>query len=84
MAPISLETEDHARDASFNKIMHGKSAEERAGMMAMWKKDPKAQKAAVDEYFKHWDNKGAEEETAEIREVRIECFAPPRNTSADA
>jgi sterol 24-C-methyltransferase len=69
MAPISLETEDHARDAAFNKIMHGKSAKERAGMMAMWKKDPNAQKMAVDEYFKHWDNKTSKEETEEIREV---------------
>jgi sterol 24-C-methyltransferase len=29
------------------------------------------QKAAVDEYFKHWDNKDAKDETPEIREVRF-------------
>ena len=69
MAPIALETEDHNRDAAFNKIMHGKSAEEKAGFRAMLKKDPSAQKAAVAEYFKHWDNKLAGTETAEIREV---------------
>ncbi len=69
MAPISLETEDHSRDAAFNKAMHGKSAEEKAGFRAMLKKDPIAQKAAVDEYFKHWDNKSAGTETLETREV---------------
>ena len=69
MAPISLETEDHSRDAAFNKAMHGKSSEERAGLMAMLKKDANAQKAALDEYFKHWDNKSADTETQEVREV---------------
>lgn len=69
MAPISLETEDHSRDAAFNKAMHGKSADERAGFLAMLKKDPNAQKAALDEYFKHWDNKSAETETREVRDV---------------
>ena len=74
MAPISLETEDHSRDAAFNKAMHGKSAEERAGFMAMLKKDPNAQKAALDEYFKHWDNKSADTETQKVREVGC-CYA---------
>ena len=70
MAPIALEIEDHSRDAAFNKAMHGKSADEKAGFRAMLAKDPTAQKAAVDEYFKHWDNKSANAETAEIREAR--------------
>ena len=75
MAPIALETEDHSRDAAFNKAMHGKSAQERAGFAAMLKKDPKAQKAALDEYFKHWDNKTAGTETEETREVGSrDCF----------
>lgn len=69
MAPAKLEEENHQRDAEFNRAMHGKSAEIRGGLAAMRSKDSKAQKAAVDEYFKHWDNKSAEEETEEIREV---------------
>ena len=69
MAPIALENEDHDRDAAFNKILHGKSAEERGGIRSMLKKDPAAQKAAIEEYFKHWDNKAASTETEEIREV---------------
>ncbi|KAL9032421.1 MAG: hypothetical protein Q9214_007977, partial [Letrouitia sp. 1 TL-2023] len=71
MAPIALEGEDHTRDAAFNKILHGKSAEQKAGFRAMLKKDPVAQKAAIDEYFKHWDNKLASNETAEEREVNL-------------
>ncbi len=73
MAPTALEVEDHQRDAAFNKAMHGKSAEEKAGFMAMLKKDKKAQAAAVDEYFKHWDNKSADVETEEVREVSLFC-----------
>jgi sterol 24-C-methyltransferase len=69
MAPINLEAEDHSRDAAFNKAMHGKTAESRAGFVAMMGKDRASQKAAVDEYFKHWDNKSAATETAETREV---------------
>jgi sterol 24-C-methyltransferase len=69
MAPTALEREDVVRDAAFNQAMHGKSAKVRGGLTALRGKDNAAQKAAVDEYFKHWDNKGHEEETAETREV---------------
>ena len=76
MAPVALETEDHTRDAEFNKALHGKSAQERAGLLAMMGgKDPAAQKAAIDEYFKHWDNKAAADETAETREARRAEYA---------
>lgn len=65
----SLEREDHARDAAFNKALHGQSAQARGGIAAMFSKGHDAKKAAVDEYFKHWDNKPAENETAEERAV---------------
>lgn len=39
----------------------------------MLKKDKAAQKAAVDEYFKHWDNKTAKDETEADREVWWFC-----------
>ena len=68
MAPTALETEDHSRDAAFNKVMHGKSVDSK-GFRSMLNKDHVAHKAATDEYFKHWDNKSADLETAEIREV---------------
>ena len=69
MAPSALEVEDHVRDAAFNKALHGKSAAERAGFASMLKKDKKAQEEAVNEYFKHWENKAAKDETQETREV---------------
>ena len=69
MDPIQVEAEDHSRDAAFNKAMHGKTASGRAGLMAIMGKDKAAQKTAVDEYFKHWDNKPAATETDKTREV---------------
>ncbi|CAI7575997.1 unnamed protein product [Penicillium pancosmium] len=75
MAPTALEQENLSRDADFNKAMHGKSAKSRGGFAALSGKDTAAQKAAVDEYFKHWDNKGHEEETAETREARRNEYA---------
>ncbi|KAG4218186.1 hypothetical protein PC116_g33334, partial [Phytophthora cactorum] len=68
MAPskIELEKQDKARDAAFNKAMHGETAQVKGGFRAMIGKGGKgtdAQRAAVDEYFKHWDNKDAKDET---------------------
>lgn len=70
MAPSKLEAEDHSRDAAFNKAMHKGSSDARGGLTALMQKDTVAQKAAVDEYFKHWDNKCAKDETKEDRDVR--------------
>ena len=69
MTSVKLEPENHSRDAAFQKAMHGQSSQSRGGFAAMLGKDTKAQKAAVDEYFKHWDNKEAATETKETREV---------------
>jgi sterol 24-C-methyltransferase len=71
-----LEREDHQRDADFNKAMHGKSALASGGVRAMFaKRNNEAQKAAVDEYFKHWDNKAAKDETADDRAARTAEYA---------
>ena len=75
MAPIALEDEDHKRDAAFNKALHGKSAAERGGLMSMLNKNPDAHKAALEDYFKHWDAKAAAEETPEVREQRRKEYA---------
>ncbi|GAB7346742.1 hypothetical protein MBLNU459_g1851t1 [Dothideomycetes sp. NU459] len=76
MAPIALENEDHSRDAAFNKTLHGKSAKARGGFAAMMSgKGSDSQKAAIDEYFKHWDNKDSKDETPEIREARKAEYA---------
>ena len=75
MAPSALEKEDHVRDAQFNKALHGKSAQAKGGISSMLSKDNSAQKAAVDEYFQHWDKKPASEETEETRAARREQYA---------
>ncbi|KAG9254060.1 CgERG6-2 protein [Emericellopsis atlantica] len=71
----NLEKENHQRDADFNKALHGKSAQARGGIAAMFSKGASAKGAAVDEYFKHWDNKGAADETAETRAQRQAEYA---------
>lgn len=78
MAPAAtweLEKEDKQRDAAFNKVLHGKSSDATGGFAAMRGKDAAAQKEAVEEYFKHWDNKKADVETEEIRKARRDEYA---------
>ena len=41
----------------------------------MFGKDSASKKEAVDEYFKHWDNKSHEEETEETRKARRDEYA---------
>ena len=82
-AQPSLEREDHGRDAAFNKAMHGKSAQARGGIAAMFSKGGDAKKAAIDEYFKHWDNKPAADETAEQRAVCWNPALPPGGPQTD-
>lgn len=79
-----LEAEDHARDAAFNKALHGDSAAAKGGLVAMFKKDSAAKKAACDEYFKHWDNKDAKDETAADRAVSLAIWAPASTVNAAA
>jgi len=64
-----LEQQDKARDANFSKAMHGSSAKTGA-FTAMFTKDKKAHNAAVDEYFKFWEEeKGASRMGEEDSEV---------------
>ncbi|OHE90645.1 hypothetical protein CORC01_14064 [Colletotrichum orchidophilum] len=71
----NLEREDHARDAHFNKALHGTSAQATGGLAAMFSKGRDAKQAAVDEYFKHWDHKAAKDETPEERAARTAEYA---------
>jgi len=72
---ITLEKQDKARDAAFKDALHGKTAQNQVGLFAAMGKDHAAQKLAVDEYFKHFDNKGHEEETEETRKARRDEYA---------
>lgn len=74
-----LEKQDRERDAAFNKALHGDSATAQGGFRAMMAKGGDAQKAAVDEYFKHWDNQAAKDETEETRAVSSDL--PPTLSS---
>ena len=58
-----------ARNMTFENIMHKKTAETHEGFSAMLNKDKEAQQAAVNEYFQHWDNKEAKNETDADRAV---------------
>lgn len=64
-----LQPENHEQDKAFGQAMHQKSSTKKGGFSAWMNKDHKAQKLAVDEYFKHWENVNPEEETEEIRAV---------------
>ena len=70
-----LEKEDKQRDAAFHKVLHGSSGANRGGFMSMLGKNAEAKKEAVDEYFKHWDNKHASVETDDDRKARRDEYA---------
>ncbi|CAK3824589.1 Sterol 24-C-methyltransferase erg-4 [Lecanosticta acicola] len=75
MGAYDLEREDKERDAAFKSAMHGKTAAEKNTIWAMMGKNKDAHKLAVDEYFKHWDNKASADETDEIRKARRDEYA---------
>lgn len=66
---------DEARNAAFDKALHGDSSQGQGGIRAMLSKDKTARAAAVDEYFQHWDNKTAEDETSAVRQARTDDYA---------
>lgn len=75
MSKFELEKQDRNRDAAFKQALHGQTAANDNSFLNMMNKDKAAQKAAVDEYFKHWDNKASADETEETREARRKEYA---------
>jgi sterol 24-C-methyltransferase len=75
MSPIALEKEDHQRDAAFKQVLHGNTTQAEGGIRSMLGKNKEAQKAAVAEYFKHFDDKTAADETEESRKARRDEYA---------
>ncbi|KAH8890469.1 hypothetical protein GQ53DRAFT_721710 [Thozetella sp. PMI_491] len=63
------------QNGSFEQVLHRNTATAGVGVSAMLKKDHAAQKAATDDYFRHWDNKTAQVETESDRETRKEEYA---------
>lgn len=66
---------DQARNMAFDKILHKNSSNSQGGLRAMINKDNEAHKAAVVEYFQHWDDKKAEDETEAVRQSRVIDYA---------
>lgn len=76
MAPIALETEDHARDKSFSSAMHKGTSQGNNSLMAMLSKDKQASSVSIESYFKHWNElQEAKDETPEDREKRRNLYA---------
>lgn len=78
---LQLEKEDKERDAAFNKAMHGKTAAQANSVATILFKNPEAKQAALDAYFKHFDNKKADNETEADRKVCLAAFLDPPTSS---
>lgn len=66
---------DQVKNMAFDKILHKSSSNSQGGLRAMINKDNEAHKAAVAEYFQHWDDKKAEDETEAVRQSRVDDYA---------
>lgn len=70
-----LITADIARMSAFDNVMHRDSNKSQGGLRAMMNKNSAAQNIAVEQYFQHWDDKKAEDETDDIRHARTADYA---------
>lgn len=68
-----LAQKDYKSDADFAKAMHGDGS--KGGFKAVLNKNKEAHEAAVDGYFKHWDNKGPKDESVDDRQARLDDYA---------
>lgn len=70
-----LITADQARTSAFDHALHGGSTDGKGGFRAMMGKGNAARDVAMNQYFQHWDNKKAEDETDAIRQARTTDYA---------
>ncbi|KAK7205974.1 sterol 24-C-methyltransferase [Myxozyma melibiosi] len=75
MSTFAPQVQDRETDAKFKEVMHGKDVASKTGFMSAISKNDDAQKAAVDEYFKFWDNKRPSNETEEDKKGRLTEYA---------
>lgn len=68
-----LAPKDFKADADFAKALHGDSS--KVGLTAVINKNAEAHSAAVEGYFKHWDDKNAENQTSEDQKARLEDYS---------
>lgn len=69
-----LAPKDFKADAEFAKALHGTDTST-SGYTALLKKNKDAQEAAVDGYFKHWDNKDSHTQTEADQAARLEDYS---------
>ncbi|EMR71945.1 putative sterol 24-c-methyltransferase protein [Eutypa lata UCREL1] len=70
-----LITAENAKNSAFDHALHRTSTKAQGGLRAMMNKDSAGRNVAMGEYFQHWDNKKAEDETEAIREARTADYA---------
>ncbi|KAK8045098.1 hypothetical protein PG993_005122 [Apiospora rasikravindrae] len=70
-----LITADMAKMSAFDNALHRNSNKTQGGLRAMMNKNSAAQNVAVEQYFQHWDDKKAEDETEDIRQARTADYA---------
>jgi sterol 24-C-methyltransferase len=61
--------------SAFDNALHRGSANTQGGLQAMMAKDKTFHEQAMGEYFKHWDNHDAENETEEVRKARRDDYS---------
>jgi len=64
-----------ATSSAFDSVLHGDSADIHGGLRAMMRKDKAYHKHAMAEYFEHWDDHSAENETKDVRLSRRENYS---------
>lgn len=69
-----LAPKDFKADADFAQAMHGTDTA-KSGFAAVLNKNKDAHNAAVEGYFKHWDNRNSETQTAEDQKARLEDYS---------
>jgi sterol 24-C-methyltransferase len=66
---------DQVKNSAFDSALHRGSTNSQGGLSAMMNKNNAARTVAMGEYFHHWDNQKAEDETEAVRQARTEDYA---------
>ncbi|KUJ07709.1 S-adenosyl-L-methionine-dependent methyltransferase [Mollisia scopiformis] len=61
--------------SAFDSDLHRSSASSQGGLRALISKDKVLHSLAMDEYFKHWENKNVENETEDMRRARRKDYS---------
>lgn len=75
MARTEMISYDEAKNHAFDTVLHRQSSKSTGGIKSMVGKNSAAYNAASKEYFHHWDEKKAEDETEADRKDRADDYA---------